>query len=227
MAADAPTGASMKTTRPIPSGRQQTLAQDLSRLARSAMVSALEQGSRSQTPPLHVEPAPTPTAPRQMAAVQSADAAAQEQLVASYEACLRSYRKVARAQSGATEFDDVGAAMAMFVAVNLQALHGEEVEAIALQPLERQLRDVTRAAANWDAATLAQRQAFFERIAIVSVLVSGSLAGAASHGPAVLADVQRSARDYLQHLLGLNPDRLTLGIDGLVLRDRAVAAAHV
>jgi hypothetical protein len=202
----------MKTTRSIPSGRQ-ALNHDL---ARSAMASALGRSSRStSTPPLRVEPAATPIAPWQMAAVQSADAAAQEQLAASYEACLRTYRDIARAQFGATDVDDVGAVMAFFVAINLHALHGVDVGASAMQPLERQLRSVTRLAANWDVATRAQRQCFFERIAILSILVSRSLADAASQEPAAMAHVRQSAREYLQHVLGLNPDLVTLGADGL------------
>ena len=202
----------MKTTRSVPSGRE-ALTHDL---ARSAMAIALGRGSRSaSTPPLRVEPAATPIAPRQMAASQTTDGATQEQLAASYEACLRTYRDIARAQYGATGVDDVGAAMAFFVAINLHALHGVDVGASAMQPLERQLRGVTRLAANWDAATRVQRQVFFERIAILSILVSRSLADAASQEPAAMAHIRQSARDYLQHVLGLDPDLVTLGADGL------------
>jgi hypothetical protein len=201
----------MKTTRSIPSGRPAMTHH----LARSAMASALAQSSRSgSTPPLRVEPAASPIAPRQMAAIQGADATAQERLATSYEACLRTYRDIARAQYGTTGVDDVGAAMAFFVAINLHALHGVDVGASAMQPLERQLRGVTRLAANWDAATLAQRQCFFERIAILSILVSRSLADAASQ-PTAMAQVRQSAREYLQHVLGLDPALVTLGADGL------------
>jgi len=213
----------MKTTRPIPSGREA-----LTRgLARRAMVSALGRASHSTaTPPLRVEPAATPIAPRQMAATQSADPAEQEQLAASYETCLRTYRDIARAQYGATAADDVGAVMAFFIAINLHALHGVDVGASAMQPLERQLRGITRLAANWEAATQWQRQFFFERIAILSILVSRSLADAASQEPAVAAHIRQSAREYLQHVLGLNPDLVTLGADGLAPRADGVAAAH-
>jgi len=213
----------MKTTRSIPSGRRQASTHDLARLARSALASALARGSDT-TPPLQVEPATTPVAPRQMAAAQSADAGAKERLAASYEACLRIYRDIAGTQGGAAGLDDVGAAMAFFVAINLHALRGVDVEAHAMRPLERQLRGVTRLVANWDAATQAQRQFFFERIAIVSILMSRSLTDAQSQGPAATADVRRSAREYLQHVLGLDPDLVTLGEDGLALRDKAVGA---
>ena len=119
----------MKTTRPIPSGRQQTLAQDVSRLARDAMIAALEQAAGSgRRRRCTSSPRATATAPRQMAAVQSDDAAhagATRRDVRSLPAQLSKGRPRPKRRRGV---DDVGAAMAMFVAVNLQALHGEEVE---------------------------------------------------------------------------------------------------
>lgn len=215
----------MKRTHSIPSGRRQVMAQDPSHRVRGAMMGALEPGRSGQSdalPPLLVESAATSIAPRQMAAAQPGDAAAQERLAASYETCLRTYRDIMRAQGGAADIDDVGTAMAFFIAINLHALHGVDVEADALRPLERQLRGVTRLAANWDTATLTQRQFFFERIVIVSILMSRSLSDADARGPAAVADVQHSAREYLQHALGLDPDLVTLGDHGLALRAKAV-----
>lgn len=222
----------MTKTRSIPSGRRPAVAHHLSALVHRAMLGALEHGSDrhgTPAPPLHIEPAATPLAPRQMAAAQCAGGATRERLAASYEVCLSTYRDIARNQGGAADVDDVGAVMAFFVAINLHALHGVDIAADALKPLERQLRGVSRLAADWDAAPPAQRQVFFERIAIVSILMSRSLADAAAQGPAALADVRRSARAYLQHVLGLNPDRVTLGANGLVLCSKAVdkaAAVH-
>jgi hypothetical protein len=218
----------MKKSLSIPTGRRQAMAQDASRFVRAALIGALRPGRSSHATavtPLRVEPAATPIAPRQMATAQPGDAATHERLAASYEACLRTYRDIARAQGCAADVDDVGAVMAFFVAMNLHVLHGVDVEAGALQPLERQLRGVTRVAAHWDDAPLAQRQLFFERIAIVSILMSRSLADAATQGPAAVADVRRSARAYLQHVLGLDPDGVTLGDAGLELRERSTGMA--
>jgi len=213
----------MNKTRSIAVAGRQPIKPQLSQLARKALLDALQPGSRersAQMPPLRVEAATTPTAPRHLAAAQGGNAATREQQAASYDTCLRTYRDIARAQDGAPDADDVGAVMAFFVAINLHALHGADIEAQALQPLERQLRGLTRLAAQWDIATLAQRQFFFERIAIVSILMSRSLADARG-APAAMADVRRSAREYLQHVLGLNPDLVTLSDSGLVLRDMA------
>ena len=209
----------------IQSERQQAMAQQALALARTALNGALEQAGHSEMqPPLRVERAPAPIAPRQMAQARSGDAAVQAQLAASYEACLTAYRDIVAARADAAGMDDVGAAMAFFVAVNLRVLQGVDVEADALQLLEHQLRGVTRRAAQWDAATRAQRQLFFERIAITSILMSRALANANARGPVALADVRRNARDYLQHLLGLDPDAISLGAEGLVVRDEAIGA---
>jgi hypothetical protein len=215
----------MKNTRSIPSELPQAMAQELAVLVRSALMGALEQGRLglpNTLPPLLVEPAASPIAPAQMAEGRSGDTAVREQMAATYAICLRTYRDIARTHGDGADVDDLGAAMAFFVAINLRALHGVDVESDALRPLERQLRSVTRLAAQWDSATLPQRQLFFERIAITSILMARALGDAASQGLAAAADVRRRARDYLQHLLGLDPDLVSLGADGLVLRDKAI-----
>jgi hypothetical protein len=213
----------MKQTPSIPGARQLAMTADLTQRVRRALSGVLHgHADAAPRPALRVPPAAAPLTPRALAIAQSSDKATQQQLTATYESCLACYRQIARARG--VEADDVVAAVAFFVAVNLHALHGIDIEAGALRPLERQLHGVTHLIANWDGATLAQRQSFFERFAIVSILVSGSHEASATHDHAARAQVQRSARDYLQHLLGLDPDRLTLGPDGLVLRDHPAAA---
>ena len=166
--------------------------------------------------PLRVERAPAPAAPTQMAATQSQDAAVREELAAMYARCLQTYRDSIRSQD--TDVDDAGAAMAFFVAANLHVLHAVQASSQTLEILERQLRGVTRRAAEWDGASPPQRQFFFERIAILGVLMIGSRAKALSQGPAAMAELRRTARQYLHQMLGFNPDALTIGPDGLVAR---------
>jgi len=67
--------------------------------------------------PLQVERAAMASAPTQMAAAQSADPTTRAQLEALYARCLQTYRSAIRPQD--TAWDDVGAAVALFVAVNL------------------------------------------------------------------------------------------------------------
>jgi hypothetical protein len=212
----------MKNTRSIFIGRDEAMASDLSVVVRAALTRALTQEGRAAAqPPLRVESAVNAIAPRQMAAARSGDAAMRERLVEQYETCLRTYRGIARTMGGALGVDDLGAAMAFFVAVSLRALHGVDADASAMEQLQRQLHSVTRLAAGWDSATLAQRQVFFERIAIVSIMIACSLGDPAGQAPASVADVRRRAREYLQHLLGLDPDLVTLEANGLALRASA------
>lgn len=166
--------------------------------------------------PLRIERAPAPTAPTQMAAAQGRDDATREQLATMYARCLQTYRDSIRPQD--TESDDAGAAMAFFVAANLHTLRAVRASQQTLDTLEQQLRAVTRRSAEWDAATPAQRQFFFERLAILGVLMIGSHDKAKSQGPAAMAELRRTARQYLQQMLGFNPDSLTIGQDGLVMR---------
>lgn len=166
--------------------------------------------------PLRIERAPAPTAPTQMAAAQSRDEATREQLAPMYASCLQTYRGSIRPQD--TESDDAGAAMAFFIIANLHALRTVQTSQPIFDTLEQQLRGVTRRSAEWDRATLQQRQFFFERLAILGVLMIASYEKAKAEGPAAMAELRRTARQYLQQMLGLNPDSLTIGPDGLVMR---------
>jgi hypothetical protein len=173
-------------------------------------------------PPLLLTRAAAATAPSQMAATQASDPAERVALVASYERCLDGYRRMVA--GGDTEVDDLGRAVAFFAAANLHALHGVDAEASLLVPLEQQLRGLARVRSNWDQASIAERQTFFERIAILSMVITTARSRAAGQDAAALADVRRTARQYLQELLGLNPDLLTLGAGGLTAREDAAAA---
>ena len=178
----------------------------------------LRAGSTDRHEPLRVERAPMPSAPTQMAAAQSQDAATRAELEAMYTRCLQTYRDAIRPQDG--EHDDVGAAMALFVGANLHALNGATATPAMLEALEQQLRSVTCRSADWDAASKEQRQFFFERTAILGVLMAGNHAKAKAQGAAALAALRRIAREYLQQLLGFNADALTIGPDGLAMRER-------
>jgi hypothetical protein len=133
-----------------------------------------------------------------------------------YARCLQTYRDSVRPLD--TLDDDAGAAMAFFVAANLRALRTVQASQHTLDTLERQLRGVTRRSADWDTASQEQRQFFFERLAILGVLMAGSHERAKSQGPAAMADLQRTAREYLRQMLGFNPDALTIGPEGLAMR---------
>ncbi|HTP72183.1 MAG TPA: DUF6683 family protein [Burkholderiaceae bacterium] len=196
-------------------------------LMRKTLVDALLHLSLSEgasQPSLKVERAAVATAPSRMAAAQTSDPAARAQIAASYSRYLDTYRAIAQASTEEQSLDDVGRAVAFFVAVNLHALHGVDADTHVLIPLERQLRRLTRDASKWDTASTPERQAFFEQIAIAAMLVSGTRASAASQGPQAVSGVRRAARTYLEQTLGLNPDLVTLGPTGMVPREHNTTA---
>jgi hypothetical protein len=169
---------------------------------------------------LTVERAPEPIAPSRLSRAHPGGAAARERARALYERCLRHYRSVLRPQDEPTGRDDAGAAVAAFVAANLAALQGEAVTPRTLRALERQLHGITRVSSGWKGAPLVERQAYFEQMALLAVLVGESAVQAGPQGPEAVARVRQAARGYLQQLLGLEPDHLTLGPDGLAVRLR-------
>ena len=165
-----------------------------------------------------VERATTPIAPARLAAAHPGGAEAEAQSRTLYERCLMHYRESVRAHEATLATDDVGAALAYFVAANLHALQGVASTPQMLAQLERQLSGMALHSAAWNAATASERQAYFEELAILAVLISESGAQAPRQGAAAVANVQRAARGYLQQLLGLDPDRLCLDDGGLSLR---------
>jgi hypothetical protein len=131
-----------------------------------------------------------------------------------------------RAQDQGSEYDDAGAAVAAFVAANLCALQGQPVTAEMLRALERQLHGIARVSSDWKAAPVVERQAYFEQMALLAVLVAESAAQATAQGAAAVAKVRQAARGYLRQLLGLDPDHLTLGPQGLGVRLPSASAAR-
>jgi hypothetical protein len=202
---------------------QQDLPQ---RIAQMLLESLLRQADQPQDlVGLVVERAPAPIAPALLADVQPVDARTRDGLVALYETCLQTYRASLRPQDEQLGLDDAGAALAFFVAANLHALHGVDVTPELLHRLERQLIALARMTSSWDSVGVAQRQAYFEKMAILGTLVAGMAERAKTHGEAELDLVRGVARSHLRQLLALDPDLVTLDATGLALR-AAPAGAH-
>lgn len=200
------------------------LIEDMSRLVRKALATAITRlggDERSDRAALTVERAHRPVAPARLASVHPGGGLAQQLARQLYERCLQHYRKVVRACDADRSVDDVGAAVACFVAANFQALRGEQATPQMLLKLERQLSGVVQASAAWADASAAERQFYFEQMAILAVLIGESSAQAPRQGEAAIANVQRAARGYLHDLLGLDPDLLRVGPDGLQLAGAA------
>jgi hypothetical protein len=209
---------SRRPAAPRLTAQQATLAEQVAQQLRHVVFDALEQlggPPSADRPALTLARSAQPIAPARMAAAlpRAEDRA---QATTLYERCLAHYRHVVRAEDAAHGIDDVGAAVACFVAANLKALHGVQATPDQLLRLERQLAGVVQVTAAWPSAVARERQAYFEQMAIVSVLVSESADRAV--GPVAQANVRAAARRYLQQMFGLDPEQLTLGEHGLALR---------
>jgi hypothetical protein len=197
------------------------LTTGLSRQVREALSEAvipLEGRTPSDEPALTVERARQPLAPALLAASCPGGPAARHEMRALYHRCLVHYRRLRRNEPRPDDVDDVGAAVADFVAANMQALHGTAATPAVRLRLERQLAGIVRTSAAWSQADARDRQLYFEKLAVLAVLIGESAVQAVRQGPAAIDNVQRAARHYLRELLGIDPDRLTLGDAGLALR---------
>lgn len=211
--------------------RHAELRKDASRALRQSLLDAVLRmgtGDETECAALTVSRSPTPLAPAQLAAAHPGGAEARQQARAMYERCLAHYRLVVRAPYADGNADDAGAAVSAFVAANIRALRNVKVMPQVLPRLERQLHAVARLSSNWDRSGARDRQLYFEKAAILAVLIGESSTQAVLQGPAALENVRRAARAYLKELLGLNPDQLTIGDAGLALlgpyADTATAA---
>lgn len=207
-----------RTATASPRGGPMLAAEIASRLRRT-LAAAFEQLGTSDggdQPALTIGRAALPVAPTRLAASHPAVQRVNARTL--YERCLAHYRGALRPQEHGLGIDDVGAAAARFVAVNLEALHGVHATPEQLLRLERQLAAIVRGSSTWTAAGARERQGYFEELAILAVVIGESSAQAAIQGAAAVATVRRAARGYLQQLLGIDADLLHLGPNGLTLR---------
>ena len=210
---------------PQPAAPGEAMAAQIRQTILDALMRIGAAGDTPDHAALTVERAREPIAPSRLARAHPGDAAARAAAQRLYERCLEHYRSTVRPQDQTRGVDDVGAAVAAFVAANLGALHGTPVTPHMLLRVERQLGGIARLSSDWAHAPAIERQAYFEQMAVLAVLVGESSAQAASQGAAALANVRRAARGYMQQLLGLDPDHLVLGPDGIAARSPSAATS--
>lgn len=208
--------------------RHAALVADMSRLVRRALAERFERleapaSNGTDHTALFVARAHDSIAPARMAAQQRGKPGVRAQTRELYERCLQHYRETLRAVDAQRGIDDVGAAIARFVAVNIHVLRNGNstprvrITSKMLLRMERQLSAVVHEGSVWSNSSAVDRQFYFEQMAILSVLLVETSRYATSRGPAAVAEVQSAAREYLQQFLGIDPDLLTLGPDGLTL----------
>lgn len=205
--------------------RNRPSPQQLNQLAQHVRQAAFQAALRSvaetdEGAPMTVARAAEPCGPARLAQMHAAGPARVE-AEALYRGCLRHYRDSLRPQDLQADSDDAGAAVAHFVAACVFALDGTRATPEMLATLQRQLLPLARSSANWPTASVAERQMFFEQVALLAVLIDG-MAQHASNGAAV-SQVRDAARVYLRQFLGLEPDTLALDANGLKLRAEAPA----
>jgi hypothetical protein len=212
----------MTRSSPAPDERRlATLVEDLSRsVQRSLLDAVLELGPDTEPARTTVPRARIPTAPAVLASHHPGGKPEKAEMKALYERCLSHYREIVCAGSRDPGYDDVGALLAHFVAVNFAALQDIDITPVMLQRLQEQLGGILRLSPAWLRADLRERQCYVEQLAIIGVLVRETSVQAAIEGPAAVANVRQAARGYLMQLIGLDADRLRLDDDGLAFADR-------
>jgi hypothetical protein len=208
---------------------------DLDTDLRRQLVQALQSAiwpavANADAPALTIAPAAKPQAPAKLAAAHGGSAKARTQACQIYERCLAMYRAKLRPDDKA---DDLGAAVAFFVLVNYLALHRRhfddraglidaEPEALVGQ-IARQLQHLLGGATGWESASAVDKQTTFEQFAILGVYVAEASALAARQGTAAVEHVRQAAARYLRELLGVAPERLHIGDNGLKIRIDPIA----
>ena len=191
------------------------------RLQQAVLQLIVGGGATGEHVALTIPRAAVPLAPVMLARCQPGGAAVRQQMHKIYERCLAHYRSAMRPDDAARGIDDVGAAVAHFVAANLRVLQGGSVTPDLLLKLELQLAGVVRQSSAWASAAARDRQLYFEKMALLAVFVTESFAQAVLQGEVAVEHVRQAARGYLRELLGIDPDALALGSDGLSLRARS------
>lgn len=196
--------------------RKAELAHALGYQVRAALSRTVFPTDAGDWPAITVPRTSAPIAPAVLAAAaHPGDDQARREIETVYVQCLAHYRSSLRPLDA--EEDNVGAALAHFVAANLAVLRGVRPAAGYLAQLERQLSVILESSPAWVRAGAAERQCAFEKLAILAVFVETYATRAQIEGAAAIANVRRAARGYLRTLLGIDPAHLALGAHGLAL----------
>ena len=202
----------------------QPIARELSRLVRDAVGQVFRVAAQGDDAPapLLLDRAGEASGPRQLASSHKG-AVQQREALALYRRCLAHYRSAIQPRIAPdSERDDLGRAAAYFVLANLAAVQGSDLDELTLAAVTAQLCRLIALTDAWQRAPLARRQAWFEQLALLGVLVNEARLQARGQGAAAVANVQRAARGYLMQLLGLDPELLLVTPQGLA----AATAVH-
>ncbi|MEZ5934136.1 MAG: DUF6683 family protein [Alphaproteobacteria bacterium] len=175
--------------------------------------SATAAGS-ADTPPLIFADSADPIAPAKLAVNYPQETRAEvEQFFAGM---LDGYHKIEQ------QFDipqnDLGGALAAFVAGSFIAYRDQPFPDELFTPLVRQMRDAIHITGGFEDTSEAEKQELYESLAILGMFMAVTREALQSQSnPEAAANSRNAARGYLQQLK-LDPDRLRLTDQGLVLQ---------
>jgi hypothetical protein len=113
--------------------------------------------------------------------------------------------------------NDLGGALAAFVAGNYAAYRNEAFPDDLFKPLVLQMQDVLQSTGALEKASAAEKQELYENLAILGIyMLLTREALQKSPNDKTAANMKTAARGYLEQALKLDPDRMQLTEQGLV-----------
>ena len=147
---------------------------------------------------------------------QSAPPAGRAQAQAFFERTLETYHQI-ESRFGLPR-NDLAGAVAAFVAGNYIAYRDEPFPDRYFKPLVQQIRGALESGAVLQGSSNADKQELYEHMAILGTYMALTREALQKQpDPQLLANMKHAARDYLQQGLKLDPERMQLTDQGLVV----------
>lgn len=112
--------------------------------------------------------------------------------------------------------NDVGGAVAAFIAGGLMAYRNQDFPDAHFKPLVEQMRGILAADPSWAQASVAAKQDMYEQLAIIGMLVANTQIGLARRSDAqALAAMQAASKNYLEQFLKVDASKVRIDGRGL------------
>ncbi|MEO7245531.1 MAG: DUF6683 family protein [Rubrivivax sp.] len=175
---------------------------------------AVKPATATAAGPLTFSPGPRPIAPARLASGYALDVRTEAE--ATFDRMLDAYHQIER------QFDlprnDLGGALAAFVAGNVMAYHDRPFPDRLFKPLVQQMRAAIGVTGAFDDTAPAEKQELYESLAILGMFMAATREAVRTQSdPTLAAKVRTAARGTLQRTLRLDPDRVQLTERGLTV----------
>ena len=176
--------------------------------------SAKTAPSAKSSAPLTFSAQTRPIAPAKLARAYPQESRAKAEQA--FGQTLETYHKI-ESQFGLRR-NDLGGALAAFVAGNYAAFHDEPFPDKYFKPLVQQMQNVLQSTGMLDKAGAVEKQELYENLAILGTYMLLTREGLQKTPDAkIAANMKTAARGYLLQALKLDPDRMRLTDQGLVV----------